>query len=366
MRAKTDTALPLSTTTEAATPSQQETISSDPYPTSYQSNVATNSSLYTLSDLALLHHWTMLTSPNIVQSPSVNYIWQAGFPQFAFTNGALMSRILSIAALHRAYVEPVNRHSVLLVAGQHHSRAIMGLMESLQDNNGSNSENATFANAVLTFFYAFISFGPLYNDEHAGENAAAHTSRVLGASWIPLVRGLAPVIERVREQVTAGPLGSLLDITKWMELHPDTEDDTDDRLIDLTRDLWRKGSYSNEDKDAYDQALLALRRCNIWLKQSESWCDDDSPRKANYGPWSAPFIWISITPEAFFTLLEQRQAPAMIMFACFGALIHRMNHYWWIEGCGKSIVEVVDQCLGPYWNDWLDWAKRIVQPETPI
>ncbi|KAF3008473.1 hypothetical protein E8E13_004528 [Curvularia kusanoi] len=252
----------------------------------------------------------------------------------------------------------------MLVAEQHHSRAITGLMESLSDENDPASGNAIFANAVLTFFYAFISFGPMYNEERTGDNAAAHTSRILGASWVPLIRGLDPIVARVYEQVTAGPLGSLLDIGKWMDLQPGTEEDPDDTLIDRTREIWTTGNYSKEDKDVYDEALRALRQCNMWLKTSHGWHDDEGPRKANYGPWSGPFIWVSIVPLAFFSLLEQRQVPAMIIFANFGALLHRLNHLWYMEGCGKSIVEVVDQCLGPYWGEWLDWAKTATKPEN--
>lgn len=304
----------------------------------------------------------MVTSPNIVQAPSVNYIWQTAFPQFAFTDGPLMSRILSLAALHRAYLEPATRESAMLVAGQHHSRAITGLMESLHANVDRLDGNAIFANATLTFFYAFVSFGPLYNN-YEYTVAASHISHVLGASWVPLIRGLGQVIDPIREQVVAGPLSSLLDIEKWTELRPTLEDDVDDKFIDQTRNLWSQGSYSSEDKDTYDQALLALRHCNMWMKQSEAWDDGSQPRKANYGPWSGPFIWVMVAPEAFFKLLEQRQVPAMVIYACFGALLHQLNRYWWMEGCGKSIVEVVDQCLGPYWSDWLDWPKRSVRLE---
>jgi hypothetical protein len=327
------------------------------------SNVAFDSSLFTLSDLALLHHWTTITGLSIVQSPSVNYIWQSAFPQFAFQNGPLMNRILSLAALHRAYLDPVNRHSAMVVAGQHHSQATQGLMESLQGDIALESGNAIFSNAVLTFLYAFISFGPLYNDQHTSTYVvSAYTSRILGASWIPLIRGLGPVIERVREQVAAGPLGSLLDIVRWLELRPGVEPDEDDQHISRLEGIWRQ----KEHAETYDQTLFALRQCNMWLKQSGGWQDDDNPLKANYGPWSGPFIWVSIAPEAYFTLLNQRQPPAMIIFACFGALIHRVNHYWWIEGCGRSIVEAVDHCLGPYWDEWTNWPKQVVQLETPI
>ncbi|KAF9691036.1 hypothetical protein EKO04_011050 [Ascochyta lentis] len=365
VRAKSNTDSPASSAASHATPSQQKIISNDPYPINYQSNFRHDPSLFTLSDLALLHHWTTITSPNIVQSPSVNYIWQSGFPQFAFKNSALMNRILSLAALHRAYLDPANRHSAMLVAGQHHSLAIKGLMEGLQDGPEPNLANAEFANAVLTFFYAFISFGPLYNDQQANTNVTAHTSQILGASWIPLIRGLGAVIGRVREQVAVGPLGSLLDIAKWMELRPGTEYDADDQRISRVADIWSKPDDMSEHSDTYDQTLLALRQCNMWLKQSNTWQDDDSPQKANYGPWSGPFIWLSLVPETYITLLNKRQPPALIIFACFGALVHKMNNYWWMEGCGRSIVDAVDHCLGPYWNDWMEWPKEIVQSGTP-
>ncbi|KAF3036278.1 hypothetical protein E8E12_001830 [Didymella heteroderae] len=306
----------------------------------------------------------MVTSPNIVQSPSVNYIWQSGFPQFAFKDGALMSRILSLAALHRAYLDPANRDTAMMVAGRHHSQAITGLMESLQQSNDPDHDNCIFANAVLTFFYAFISFGPLYNDDK-GANAAFNTSRVLGASWIPLIRGLGPVMERTHQQVALGPLSSLLDIERWMELQPDTMDDPDDQHINRIGDIWRKGDLKDsEQAGVYDTTLSALRQCNMWLKQSATWGDTESPQKANYLPGSGPFIWISVAPEAYFKLLRQRQPPAMIIFACFGALIHVLDYHWWMEGCGRSIVEVVDQCLGPYWSNWMEWPRQVVRHET--
>lgn len=275
-----------------------------------------------------------------------------------------MCRILSLAALHRAYLDPANRDTAMVVAGQHHNQAITGLMESLQQDNDPGHDNCIFANAVLTFFYAFISFGPLYNDD-AGANAAAHTSRVLGASWIPLIRGLGPVMERTHRQVALGPLSSLLDIERWMELQPDKTDDPDDRHINQIGDIWRKGDLKDsEQAGVYDMTLYALRQCNMWLKQSATWDDDESHRKANYLPGSGPFIWVSVAPAAYFELLEQRQPPAMIIFACFGALIHGLDYHWWMEGCGRSIVEVVDQCLGPYWNDWMEWPKEVVRHET--
>jgi hypothetical protein len=310
--------------------------------------------------MALLHHWIMITSPAIVQSPSVNYIWQSRFPQLAFEDSALMHRILSIAALHRAYLNPAFRQSAMLVAEQHHGTAIQGLVRGLEDQPNAEISNAIFGNAVLTFFYAFISFGPLFNDHGTTANPAEHTSRILGATWVPLIRGLGPVINRHRDHVTAGPLASLLDVGKWTEPSPGTEYGIDDQHLCLIEGVWHENQSASEHVRIYDQTLSALRACNMWLTQSSAWQEESTLQKPNYGPWSGPFIWIFVAPEGYFTLLQQRQPPAMIIFACFGALIHKLDHYWWMEGCGKSIVDVVENCLGAYWSDWMEWPKQVV------
>jgi hypothetical protein len=310
--------------------------------------------------MALLHHWIMVTSPAIVQSPSVNYIWQSRFPQLAFEDSALMHRILSIAALHRAYLNPAFRQSAMLVAEQHHGTAIQGLVRGLEDQPNTEISNAIFGNAVLTFFYAFISFGPLFNDHGHTANPAEHTSRILGATWVPLIRGLGPVINRHRDHVTAGPLASLLDVGKWTEPSPAAEYGIDDQHLRLIEGIWRENQSTSENVRIYDQTLSALRGCNMWLTQSSAWQEEDTLRKANYGPWSGPFIWIFVAPEGYFTLLQQRQPPAMIIFAYFGALIHKLDHYWWMEGCGKSIIDVVENCLGSYWSNWMKWPKQVV------
>jgi hypothetical protein len=352
---------PLSTSASPSASSRYQSRACDTYPIRYEANVTSDTNLFTLSDMALLHHWTMVTSPNIVQSPSVNYIWQSGFPQFAFENSALMHRILSIAALHRAYLNPAIHKSAMFVAEQHHGTALQGFMRGLKDEPNPGISNAIFGNAVLTFFYAFISFGPLFNTGETTMNPVEHTSRILGASWIPLARGLGPVINRHRDYVTAGPLSSLLDVSKWSEPSLEMDYGIDDRNLRRIEGIWRENQSASEHVQTYDQTLSALRGCHMWLTQSSAWQEEDTTGRANYGPWSGPFIWIFVTPEEYFTLLKQRQPPAMIIFACFGALIHKLDHYWWMEGCGKSIVGVVENCLGPYWDEWMAWPKQVVQ-----
>lgn len=57
---------------------------------------------------------------------------------------------------------------------------------------------------------------------------------------------------------------------------------------------------------------------------------------------SGPFIWPINAPEKYIELY------------------HRLNSYWWAEGCGQGIVKAAEMCLRPCWSSLLDWPKQAV------
>ena len=73
-----------------------------------------------------------------------------------------------------------------------------------------------------------------------------------------------------------------------------------------------------------------------------------------------PFVWLSVVPKEYFKLQRQRQPLALLIFAYFGALLEQILQDWWTDSCGKSIVDVVDDCLGSYWAEWMAWPKQVV------
>jgi predicted alpha/beta hydrolase len=77
-------------------------------------------------------------------------------------------------------------------------------------------------------------------------------------------------------------------------------------------------------------------------------------------PSIQPFIWLSVVPKEYFKLQRQRQPLALLIFAYFGALLEQLHRDWWTDSCGKSIVGVVDDCLGSYWAEWMEWPKQAV------
>lgn len=335
-------------------PSQQPTpttTSPETYTLQSDSTLEPSSSTFTLDDLALLHQWTLVTSKSILQQPKLDHFWQSIFPSIGFKYAYVIHSLLSISALHDAYLHPSHRRKRIHDATRHHTLALQGFRQAL-DNLGPHNADAIFASAVQAFFYAFLTFGPIYREQEGADSIVDHTACVLGEQWIPLIRGLSTVLQPVHSHVRSGPLKSLLEIANWYEINPDTVPPTEeDQRMQALREIWQDSEHSQ----IYDETLLQLRRTRVWMTQ-ESPPDVDM---YNQG-WSGPFIWTFLVPDKFFDLQRQRQPQALVLFAYYGALLQRMNDFWWMQGCGRCIVEVVDKCLGPYWSRWTDWPKQIV------
>lgn len=305
---------------------------------------------FALDDLALLHHWTLLTSLDIVKSPDGDHYWQKVFPQIAFRHAFVMHGILSLAALHLAYRQSADRRRLILIAAHHHNIALQGFQDGISHMCDNNSD-ALFVCASLNMLYVFGVFGPLYDDPTTDRK-----SRILGAEWIPMIHGVGAVLQPVHERVRFGPLSPLLGLGNWDELDPNHQSVADDNHFRSIQGVWAHSS----DAQIYDKALYLLRKCNIYMRQFRTMDPEVLTQWGYNQTWSAPFIWLHFAPDEYFELLQQRQPPALLIFAYLGTLFHGLNDYWFMEGWGRSMVDVANELLGEYWSQWMGWPKRVV------
>ncbi|PON30869.1 hypothetical protein TGAM01_v200289 [Trichoderma gamsii] len=196
---------------------------------------------YTIKDMALLHHWTWSTSQSVADFPDVSRYWQTVFPQIAFEHTFVMHAILSLAALHQAYLYPERRKQLTLEAMRYHSQALQGFQRGIERMNDSNSD-ALFACSSLNIIYVFAMYGQLYDDAEFDMTPAARKSRILGAEWLPMVRGVQAILDPVYQRVRFGPLSSLLSIGNWDHLDPDSERVADDERFRSLGNLWAEST----------------------------------------------------------------------------------------------------------------------------
>lgn len=311
--------------------------------------------LFHLKDMELLHHWNLVTSLSMVGSQASAEVWQTHFPRISFQYPCAMHSILSLAALHVAYLNPSRKQSSFIEAACHHTKALEGFNEAINHIGVENSE-AVFTTATLLFFYAFVTLSRLYDDFDQQSTGGARVSRVLGAEWLPLLRGVGAVLPPVYEHLRVGPLSSTLGIGNWETIDPDEHPTPQDEKLTSLHQIWKDDTHA----ETYDMSLRILRQCWAWMAQFENSSGNASEENGYHGTWSGPFLWLFITPEKFFDLQRQRQPAALVVFAHFGALLQQLDGLWWAEGCGKGIVSAVDDCLGSYWEPWTRWPKEVV------
>ncbi|KAM0437894.1 hypothetical protein ACHAPT_002259 [Fusarium lateritium] len=311
---------------------------------------SSSTTTFALDDLALLHHWTLSASLDIVKSSGGDEYWQRVFPQVAFRHAFVMHGILSLAALHLAYRQSTDRQRLLLIAAHHHNIALHGFQEGISHMGDANSD-ALFVCATLNILHVFGVFGPLYDGP-----AADRKSRILGAEWIPVMRGVGAVLKPVYERVRFGPLSPLLGLGNWDELDPNDQPMAQDSHFRSIEQVWTQSN----DAQVYDEALYLLRKCNAYMIQFKTMSPQVLEQWGYNQAWSGPFIWLHSSPDEYFELLQQRQPPALLIFAYLGTLFHGLNEYWFLDGWGRNMVDVADELLGEYWSRWMAWPKLVV------
>ena len=320
-------------------------------------STSTSTSTLRISDLALLHHWTLSTSLSICRESSGADIWQRVFPEVGFEHPFVAHAILSLAALHLAHSRGGRDGPNVAKAAEHHNEALRGFRQAVANITEANSE-ALFIWSLLNIIYVFGFL--TQRCDAAAENSASRISRkelVLGSEWIPMIRGIEAVLCPTHNYLRFGRMQAIMSIGNWYDLEPGpVASQGPDSYLCYTRETWKNSS----DAETYDRVLRLLRKSQMFIQQFETM---NAATLATWGynrSWSGPLMFIHFAPDAYLTLLHQRQPPALVLFAHFGALLHGITDYWFVEGLGKEIVEIVGDLLGSYWRPWISWPLDIV------
>ncbi|EHA51431.1 hypothetical protein MGG_13350 [Pyricularia oryzae 70-15] len=347
---------------DASTPSSASTPNTATTPA--YNDAAIPSGLFGIRDLALLHHWTVSTSSSIFNSADVNDLWQVTFPQVGLEYPFVAHAILAVAALHRSYLDGSQGRSGLLdEAASHHEKSLAGFHDVVQHLTAENCEGLlawSLLNILYTFALSRQLAGRTEGSRHQRHLRQQHSrkDRLLGVEWIPMIRGVDAVLSSYYHSLLDGRMARLLTFGNWKELQL-RDDDPDPMDAELRR---IRGAWADDNPDAgvYDEALHILRKCRAYTGQFATMDADTLSRWDCNRGWAGPMAFVHFAPERYFTLLHQRQPPALVLFAYFGAFFHVLDGYWYLETWGREIVEVVDDILGSYWRPWIQIPATIV------
>ncbi|KAF4946416.1 hypothetical protein FSARC_14203 [Fusarium sarcochroum] len=280
---------------------------------------------------------------------------QVTFPEIAFKHPFVMQALLGLTALHIAYLDPQQRLKHIADAAHCHNQGLEGFRNALNSTNDGIAD-ALFIWSSLNLCYVFGISGRLGEDLGDEFSNGNRKDRMLGVEWIPMVRGIQAILVPTFPTVRSGQLSELLIIGNFEDIDPDKEMNPDDQHFCQTRSAWENST----DAQTYEKTLSVLRRCRMFMAQFTT-MHVESPNESEFNRlWQGVFLFVPFAPEEYFTLLHQRQPPALILYAYYGALLHSNNDSWFLEGWGHDIVEVVDDLLGSYWRSWITWPLEVV------
>ncbi|KAG5807731.1 hypothetical protein H9Q74_007485 [Fusarium xylarioides] len=308
-----------------------------------------------MEDMALLHHWTVATSLDVYKNSPLSIMCQVTYPKIAFQHPFVMQALLALTALHIAYLEPQERLRYTAEAAHYHSLGLQGFNEAISHSNEGMAEGL-FVWSSVNLFYVFAASGRLGEGFWDESSWGGRKDRILGAGWIPMLRGIQTILMPYFEVLSAGQLREALNIGNWDDIDPDLVEDIEDKRFCRLREIWEH----NPDASTYDDILYVLRRIRMFMAQFSTMDAEPPGSSVTNRAWQGAFLFVPFASERYFSLLHQRQPPALILYAFYGALLHSLNDSWFMEGWGYDIVGVVNDLLGSYWEHWISWPLAVV------
>ncbi|KAI0490260.1 hypothetical protein F4859DRAFT_508068 [Xylaria cf. heliscus] len=146
-----------------------------------------------IRDLELLHHYCTVTSATFSHQEGVRHVWRSVFPREGYMHEFVMHGILSLAALHKAYLLPNKRQTYLAYATHHYAIGQEEFREILPNVTDENWK-PVYCFAVIVIAYVFCL--------SAGYREQSITTSVLNISEVFAVTkgieaALLPYIDRL-------------------------------------------------------------------------------------------------------------------------------------------------------------------------
>jgi hypothetical protein len=74
-----------------------------------------------MRDLELMHHYCTVTSNTMAHHEGTRHVWRTVFPEEGYVHEYLMHGVLSLAALHKAFLIPGQRNAYLTRSAHHYT-----------------------------------------------------------------------------------------------------------------------------------------------------------------------------------------------------------------------------------------------------
>lgn len=297
-----------------------------------------------VSDLELLHHFTVSTSKSLffttVDPPDErNKIWEVMVPKVAFTHVFLLHQLLAVAAFHLAYLDPQKRKRYAVQAAQHQSMAIQGVRAALSNISPYNC-HAIFVTASLFFI------GALADSRPAAESFGPNLDILLDV--FSLVKGVGGVMDEAEAELKSGPFAAFF-VPYQGKVGP--------RLAQAVEHL----------EQDYQQRVLALPlddpvRMDLLTEIASSLEVMNRAISSSATPeYRILAAWPITMSERFISLVRQRNPVALGLLTHYCMIMHATESgFWYTQGWGLGVMKDISTVMVPPWDQDAAWALNLI------
>jgi hypothetical protein len=261
----------------------------------------------------------------------------------------LLRGILSMSALHVALTGCENPQTLLAEAAFHQNRALVQYRQLLStEHNPPEIQRAMF---LFASFLSMCSFGlarlegKLLQPDKEGRGIEDFLV------CVNMVRGMTNLFALWQKNILSDDLDPIRKSGVPMDLYPDIDGDLDAELRALS-DLETicKAEQSTKISSACQDAVTHLSYGFKGLHAIAA-------ERGTESPISIVLMWPSVVSRDFLRLLAQRNCLAVLVLAYYGAMMHRLDSFWYFQGWGRHLVETSVCILGDAYADALTWPK---------
>ena len=214
--------------------------------------------------------------------------------------------------------------------------------------------HACFAFSTLVFTHSWAAqdksrpsalfFVPKFPGVVDGENV----------QWVKLHRGAHGIIQRLLQELRAGPLRPLF--SPWVGLDPNRPyplNEMEDRELGLLSSAWNNYdcTLSPEEKGVLDKTLNSVKRVFSMLQFNQE-----------VSKMSIVMAWFSWITEEYLKMLEEKIPEALLLVVFYCVALKRAAYMWWVEGKAENLLRTVVVELPPEkrWERYLRWPVEQV------
>ncbi|KAH8703536.1 hypothetical protein BGW36DRAFT_288420 [Talaromyces proteolyticus] len=329
------------------------------------------SSEFSLMDLAMLHNFTYQTSRTLSLRPKTQELWATTVVEMAFHHRFLLHGLFAVSALQAAHAGSDNPRQLVDYASEHQTISLR-LYQLAIPNADEDQYDAVFALSILIFIYAIAMTGDEYGE-----------TGMLDWKWIRLARGIRDVSDGRFEKIKRGPMSLLI----FEEDHKRTrasEENIDNppsnqqlpssmsHSLPFLGELWQGETplfdLTETDRKTFDESFSFLRHTysTTAMQRYKMMTENNALSESEYADAhdllvAEAFFWVFNVSERYIELLEQHHPIALILFAHYAILFGDICQAWFSERSSQSMVSRIWAVLDKKLRKWIEGPVAALQ-----